>query len=198
MINYKTLDQITAAGAQLVAVTKYLSPEDTKPLLPVLLNHPAVIGVGESRAESLETKKLPRENVHFIGRLQSRKFPQIVHQAGVIHSLDNLSHAEKLNKLCIQSNLLIKIFVQINIVNDPLKGGIAAHELPEFINEIKELGNLEIIGLSAMGGDNFQDLIDLRDTHLKRGLTSMGTSRDYEAALVAGIDVVRVGKALFT
>ena len=43
----------------------------------------------------------------------------------------------------------------------------------------------------------FQTLVALRDQFLPNGLTSAGTSRDYQIALAQGIDVVRVGSDLF-
>ena len=209
-MNKNILDQVLAAGAQLVAVTKYLSPEETTALLPELTSNPVFFGLGENRVESLKSKKLPREHTHFIGRLQSRKFPQIIHHCGTIHSLDKLSHAEKINKICDDKNLLIKIFIQINISEEIQKGGINPVDLPDFLTQLRPFENVRVIGLSGMGSgeprtanrkqkaEEFKLLKNLRDKHLPDGLISAGTSHDYEIALAQGIDVIRVGRGLFS
>ena len=97
------------------------------------------------------------------------------------------------------------VFLQINISREPQKSGILSENLDTFLHEIKEL-NLEILGISAIGAGEFneqkkraefRELIILRDTYLPGKKISAGTSRDFEIALEEGIDVVRVGQALF-
>jgi len=199
-INYSVLDQVKATGAQLVAVTKYLSPAELEKILPMLKNHPAVCGLGENRVEALIAKHISRENCHYIGRLQSRKIKEIVAHCAVIHSLASLKHARLIDQPT-------QCFVQVNVSGDPDKEGISAETLPGFLAEVQTFENVEIVGLSTMGWGEFEiaekrqefkDLITLRDQYLPTGKTSAGTSRDYEIALEAGIDVVRVGSGLFT
>lgn len=206
MINFKVLETVAAAGAQLVVVTKYLPPAETADVQATLAGHPAVYGFGENRVEALAAKQLPREITHFIGRIQSRKIPQIVHYCGTIHSLDKLSHAGKMNQIARDENLLIKLFVQINVSGEPQKGGIEPAELPEFLKALEPLPGLEVVGLSGMGQltanpekktQEFFRLKSLREQHLPSGLISAGTSSDYQLALETGIDIVRVGRGLW-
>lgn len=205
-INYKILDQVRTAGKQLVVVTKYLAAAETQAVMNQLQDSKEVYGFGENRIETLEIKQLPREKTHFIGRIQSRKIPQIVHYCETIHSLEALSHAIKISQVATEKKLLIKLFVQVNISEEDQKGGVEPVELPEFLHKVNRLESLEIIGLSGMGrlraspaikAQEFGQLKTLRDQHLPSGLISAGTSSDYPLALEAGIDIVRVGRALW-
>ena len=202
LINPSIFEKVKAANAQLVAVTKYLDATDTQMVFEKYKAHGLVCGFGENRTETLKEKGIPRAKTHYIGRLQSRKLPVIVEHCSVIHSLDNLKHAEIINTQAHQT----ECFIQVNVSGDPDKGGITPQELPLFLANVGKLPNLEIVGLSSMGWgefeydekvQEFQTLVALRDQFLPNGLTSAGTSRDYQIALAQGIDVVRVGSDLF-
>ena len=88
---------------------------------------------------------------------------------------------------------------------DPAKEGIAPIDLPDFLQALAPLKNLAVVGVSSMGWgeftesqkrQEFESLIKLRNKFIPQGLTSAGTSRDYQIALDAGIDIVRVGKGI--
>lgn len=198
------LDKVAKAGKEIIVVTKYLDALTAKAVWPQIRTLPAVIGVGENRTASLESKNFPREMVHFIGRLQSRQLPDIVRQCATIHSLASLKHARILNEKTTEP---VKIYIQVNVAKDPSKEGIPPEDLSSFLKDLKPFSNLEIAGLSSMGWgefeleekqQEFQTLIALRDQYLPGGKTSAGTSRDYEIALEQGIDIVRVGSACFS
>jgi|GEM_PF-5082351 len=100
---------------------------------------------------------------------------------------------------------VLEVFIQVNVGEDPSKEGIAPSDLADFLESLKSLENINVIGLSTMGwGDftenkkrqEFKSLIDLKNSYLPSGLTSAGTSRDYHLALQEGIDIVRVGTAI--
>lgn len=205
-INNQVLKAVKAAEAQLLVVTKYWNVLETQKLIDVFGSEPCVIGWGENRSASLIEKQLPRAQTHFIGRLQSRQLPTIVEHCQTIHSLASFKHAQKLNDIIEQNNYSkIKVFVQVNVAQDPAKEGIAVNELSAFLQALQPLAYLEVIGLSSMGwGDfvvdqkrtEFKQLIALRDQYLPQGQTSAGTSGDYHLALEEGIDIVRVGRSI--
>ena len=195
------LKKVELAGKQLVAVTKYFSPEETTSLVEELSNHPIVWGIGENRIADIQEKNISRDNLHFIGNIQSRDILEITQRCLVIHSLCSLKHAE----LIAKQPEVPAVFLQINISREPQKSGILPENLDTFLHEIKGL-NLEILGISAIGAGKFDEqqkraefraLITLRDTYFPGKKISAGTSRDFEIALEEGIDVVRVGQALF-
>jgi len=163
----------------------------------------------------LEKGTLKRENCHFIGTLQSKKLKTIVRYCSVLHSLDSLKHARLLNE-CLEQRKIegkesrLQVFLQIKL-DSQKPTGIDPHELGEFYEQMRSFKHLSIIGISGMGKKldtdsdlskrhkraEFQQLIDLRDQYLPGKLISAGTSQDYDIALSMGIDVVRVGRAVF-
>ncbi len=195
------LKKVELAGAQLVAVTKYFSPEETNKIVSYLRNTETIIGFGENRVSQISEKNIERKKMHFIGNIQSRDIPQISKHCSVIHSLCSVKHAEILAK----REELLAVFIQINISREPQKSGIMPEELESFLIKIQEY-NLDIKGLSAIGAgefnekqkrEEFRELIFLRNKFLPGKKISAGTSRDFEIALEEGIEIVRIGRALF-
>ena len=146
-------------------------------------------------------KNIPREKCHFIGNIQSRDITKIAEKCSVVHSLCKISHAQKFSH---QPKIPL-FFIQINVSNEPQKGGLSPTDLDIFLSEIPQ--NLSIIGLSAIGSSSasreqkeqeFQMLLDLKNKYNSDWKISAGTSVDYETALEKNIDLVRIGKKLFT
>ncbi len=221
-INFSIFKKVETANAQILVVTKYFDAHTTNKIFDQIRNQKSFLALGENRIEKIREKNIPRNFVHFIGKIQSRKIKEIVKYCIVIHSLENLKHAELLNEQIILSPRCggrypkrsegqrgtehKHVFLQINISREPQKSGILPEELPAFLNKIKKLNHLKILGLSAIGSGEFtpeekrkelRELKNLRDQHLPGKKISAGTSRDYKMALKEGIEIVRVGHALF-
>lgn len=199
-INRKILDEIHAHKSSFIAVTKYFSPEETNTIFEQLKSHKNCVGLGENRIESIQNKKIPRNFCHFIGNIQSRKIPEISQHCSVVHSLDSIKHAEKFS----QEKNPPKVFLQVNISNEPQKGGIEAKNLEAFVQKMPK--NLIVLGLSAIGentddpekkSQEFLTLISLRDDLNPDWKISAGTSIDYQIALKHKTDILRIGRALF-
>ncbi len=204
-------EKVERAGSRLVLVTKYLNAEDTRAILenvhysprcapsqPVVCNF---WGVGENRMDQILEKNLPREMVHFLGNIQSRKISEIAKTCSVIHSLCSLEHANLFSRQPMPPS----VFVQVNISRAPQKQGIFPEDLGDFVTELKKLP-IEILGISALGAEEFtrsekqaefRRLKILRDQFLPGKKISAGTSLDFEIALEEGIEVVRIGRACF-
>jgi len=216
-LNEKVFKNVEKAGAQVLVVTKYFERNITLEILEKIKNKKCFLALGENRIEALEVKKLPREQVHFIGRIQSRKISKIVEYCSTVHSLDNLKHAEKLNNIIDrfrQQSLLdialpwkkFNVFLQVNISEEIQKCGVMPNDFSSFVKKVQNLSNLEILGISGMGcgifnekqkREEFLKLKKLRDEFLPGTKISAGTSRDYTIALEEGIEIVRVGQACF-
>lgn len=205
-LNTDILEKVRAHKGKLLAVTKYLTPKETHQVFEILSADWADVfwGVGENRGEALEDKArfIPREKMHFIGNIQSKKIAEIAQYCSVLHSLDHLKHAQKFANTPYD----MRFFVQVKL--DPeKKTGVTPQNLASFLEDLSKIFSAEkIIGLSGMGQGNFlerdkreefQLLQRLRGQHLPHGEISAGTSRDFEIALDEGIEVVRVGKGLF-
>ena len=195
-------EKVERAGSQVIAVTKYFNAQETQEILEKVQGKPSFLALGENRIDDLSQKGLPRESVHFIGNLQSRRVEEIAKHCSVIHSLCDAKHAQLLNNLPNPPS----IFIQINISRESQKSGILPENFSVFLQEIESLKNLKILGISAIGAGEFssdekrrefQELKKLRDEFLPRGKISAGTSRDFEIALSEGIEIVRIGQALF-
>jgi len=177
-------------GVQVVAATKYVAPEEMAALAEA-----GVTVVGENRAQDLAAKHAVYGDAfrwHFIGHLQSRKAAALNATCELVHSLDSLSAARRLE---------IPTLVQVNLSGEGSKSGVPPDELESFL----EACPAEVRGLSTMPpltGDpeasraSFRRLRELAERLGLREL-SMGTSQDYRVAAAEGATLVRVGSRLW-
>lgn len=154
---------------------------------------------------------------HMIGHVQSRKARLVAEHFALLHSLDSLKLAQRLDRFAAEANRRLPVLLEFNVGGEETKSGWNASNeadwesfLPE-IAQLLDLKNLQIRGLMAMpplGTDAessrrfFRQLRLLRDwlaTQLPgadwREL-SMGTSADYAVAVEEGATLVRVGTAI--
>ncbi len=147
---------------------------------------------------------------HFIGRLQTNKVKYLVGNVDVIQSVDSLHLAEEISKRAQQKNVVQNIFLEINIGNDPNKGGINAESAIYFAEQIKKLPNINIIGLmSVLPICDNEDKVskfclqmrEIYDTLLSQGFAlkhlSVGMTNDYAVAIRNGSNMIRLGSAIF-
>jgi uncharacterized pyridoxal phosphate-containing UPF0001 family protein len=92
-------------------------------------------------------------------------------------------------------------FVQVNIGDEPQKGGCAVTDLPSLLKQCR-MDGVTVAGLMCIPPADvepapyFALLAKLARQHDVNGL-SMGMSADYETAVTIGATHVRVGTALF-
>jgi uncharacterized pyridoxal phosphate-containing UPF0001 family protein len=118
-----------------------------------------------------------------------------------IHSLDRLSLLEALAKEADKSGRFPSVYVQVNIGDEPQKGGCPIGELGALVDAVRASplpldGLMCIPPLGLEPSPFFALLAKLAAEHGVAGL-SMGMSADYEAAVMLGATAVRVGTALF-
>ena len=87
--------------------------------------------------------------LHLIGKLQTNKVKISMKLFDFIHSLDNEKLARKISEEQKKQNIKPKLFVQVNIGNEPQKNGIDIQKLVEFLNYCKEL-DLNLVGLMCI------------------------------------------------
>jgi len=154
---------------------------------------------------------------HMIGHVQGRKARLVTEHFALLHSLDSLKLAQRLNRFAAEQNRILPVLLEFNVGGEETKSGWDASEtsswdllLPE-IQSVLDLTNLSVHGLMTMpplGTDAedsrryFQHLRLLRD-HLASAFPqadwhelSMGTSADYAVAVEEGATLVRVGTAI--
>jgi hypothetical protein len=186
----------------LVAVSKTHGADAIRPLLAA--GHRVF---GENRVQEAEEKwpglraEFPDVALHLIGRLQSNKAGEAVALFDAIHSVDRSSLVVALAAAMTKAGRRPDCFVQVNLGEEPQKGGCSPAELPALLDEARaaELpvaGLMAIPPLAAEAAPYFALLAKLARRHGLTGL-SMGMSADYETAVALGATHVRIGTALF-
>ena len=168
---------------------------------------------GENYAQELHQKvgSCPTDIIwHFIGPIQTNKLKLIAEAADWVHSIDRMKVASKLNQACEHFNKKMSVLIQVNIDNEPTKSGVKTEDVLTFAKEINShCSNLELRGLMFMPDINASNKDKLKtytniqslQSSLKEILPnctelSLGTSGDYEEAIVAGSSMVRIGETL--
>ncbi|MHA1745278.1 MAG: YggS family pyridoxal phosphate-dependent enzyme [Promethearchaeota archaeon] len=143
---------------------------------------------------------------HFIGHLQSNKAKLAAQYFDVIQTVDSKKIARKLNEACQPLSKKLSILIEINIGNEPQKGGITQANLHELLEFVSSLSNLTLQGFMAIPPADvdpipfFTEMRTIFDQyrqeyHLKE--LSMGMSGDYQVAILHGATMVRLGTKIF-
>ena len=191
-----------AAEVALIAVSKTHPAEAIAPLLAA-----GQRDFGENRVAEAAAKwpglreRWPDARVHLIGRLQSNKADEAVSLADAIHAVDRASLVAALARAMARTGRRPACFVQVNIGDEPQKGGCAVADLPTLLAQARA-AELPVAGLMCLppadveAAPYFALLARLARDHGLMGL-SMGMSGDFETAAMLGATHVRVGSALF-
>jgi len=169
---------------------------------------------GENRIqEALEKVPALPENLHWhlIGHLQKNKARKALPLFHVIETVDSLRLAQQISRIAGELSLTQRIFLQINIGEEPQKAGFTVQALCEQLAEVLALPHLDVAGVMAIPprGDtpeasrpHFRALRECRDD--LQSLTghalpelSMGMTSDFPIAIAEGATIVRVGSAIF-
>ena len=190
------------AEVTLVAVSKTHDAEAIRPLIEA-----GQTVFGENRVQEAQAKwpalkeEHPEVQLHLIGQLQSNKADEAVALFDAIHSVDRSSLVAALAKAMEKAGRRPDCFVQVNIGEEPQKGGCAVAGLSALLDQARQ-AELPVRGLMCIPpaevepAPYFALLAKLARRH---GLPclSMGMSADYETAVTIGATHVRVGTALF-
>ena len=143
----------------------------------------------------------PGIRLHLVGQLQSNKAEQAVALFDAIHSVDRPSLIAAIAAASARTGRRPECFIQVNIGEEPQKGGCAIADLPALLAGARDAG-LNVVGLMAVPpaegepAPYFALLSELAARHVLAGL-SMGMSADYPTAVTLGATQVRIGTALF-
>ncbi|MFM7350812.1 MAG: YggS family pyridoxal phosphate-dependent enzyme [Actinomycetota bacterium] len=195
------------SSATLIVVTKTFPVSDVE-----ILYELGERNFGENRDEegSEKSEALPPDAIwHFQGNLQSNKIRSIVGWADFIHSLDNQSHAKKINEAASSLGKSQKVFLQVNLdsgTGNENRSGIDPNNFEEFSEFLISLNNLELVGVmgvAPLGKDpapGFELLYELslrlRTKKSSASFISAGMSGDYPIALRFGATHIRIGSSI--
>lgn len=215
-INRNKDDIAVKAGGQpgevlLVAVTKTRSADEINEAIDA-----GITDIGENKVQEIMDKYEAVKPVrwHMIGHLQTNKVKYIIDKVAMIHSVDSFKLAEEIDRRAAQHGTGMDILVQVNAAREESKFGISTEETGKLIEDILEhCRNIKIRGLMCIAPfeDNPEDvriyfrevkaLYDKYASFSHPGLDfkylSMGMSHDYEAAILEGSNLIRVGTAIF-
>ncbi|MBM7624949.1 YggS family pyridoxal phosphate-dependent enzyme [Sporohalobacter salinus] len=198
---------------KLVTVTKTRSIEEIQEAVEA-----GIVDLGENRVQELRDKydNISQEiNWHMIGHLQRNKVKYIMRmeRCSLIHSMDSMRLAKKINKRAGMADRVMDVLVQINVAGDENKFGLKPEETIDYLKEVSEFENLQVKGLMTMVPyvedsekvrPYFKRLKDLFDEakrtdipNIKMQELSMGITNDFEVAIEEGATIVRIGSAIF-
>lgn len=201
------------------------NPDEVR-IVPVTKGHPleaaeAALEMGftdlaENRVEELEEKAARmgpgRVRWHMVGHLQRRKAGAVRELAHLLHSLDSVRLAERLERVAENDAEPLSVLVQVNTSGEAAKYGFSPDEAMSALGRILELRTLRVEGLMTMAPFTDDEAVlrgtfrRLRELH-ERALAavtgyagtelSMGMSNDYELAVEEGSTMLRLGTVLF-
>ena len=158
--------------------------------------------VQEAVEKWTEIKSKNKEiRLHMVGKLQTNKVKFVLPLFDFIHSLDNFKLAKKISEEQKKHKIKPKIFIQINIGNEPQKSGIIKSQLTEFYNECLNL-DLDIVGtmcLPPLDKDPNIYFLEMKKitSILNLNDISMGMSEDYLKAIEYSSTYLRIGSRIF-
>jgi pyridoxal phosphate enzyme (YggS family) len=156
-----------------------------------------------------ELKDLPL-TWHFIGRVQANKTRVIADHFDWVHGVERLKIAERLSEQRPFHAPPLNVCLQVNIGGEESKGGVSVAELPALAAAIGALPRLKLRGLMCIPPDEDDPtrqrmwfaamrraLEELNVAGAGLDTLSMGMSGDFEAAILEGATIVRIGTLLF-
>ena len=193
----------------LVAVTKAKTAESVR-----LAATAGVTDFGENYLQEAQAKMDQLADLqlkwHFIGNIQSNKTRTIAERFDWVQSVDRFSVARRLSEQRPFHAPPLNVCIQVALVPEPTKGGVAPDELATLAAAIAGLPRLVLRGLMcvpppqanaaaerAVFASLRMALEDLNAGGLKLDTLSMGMSGDFESAIAEGATLIRIGTALF-
>ena len=184
-----------------VVVTKFHPAQLVRDLFELGVRH-----VGESRHQEAEPKHAELVDLdltwHFVGQLQSNKAVAVSTYCDVIHSVDRSSLVSKL----AQASRVVDVFIELNLTDDPGRGGVWPDELTELVEQVLATPTLTLRGLMAVAPQDeqpakaFERVLGYRETLLSVSPQStdlsLGMSGDFAEAIAVGATHLRIGTAI--
>jgi len=170
---------------------------------------------GENRVEEAETKfdQLPDDiRWHMVGHVQSRKAARAVKPYVLVHSVDRVKLARRLDRFAAEAGRTLPILLEVNVSGEATKYGFHPAEVEAAVEAMRAFEHLHIQGLMTMAPivpdpeearPVFVALRELRDRLAARfpdldwHHLSMGMTDDFEVAVEEGATIVRIGRAIF-
>lgn len=171
---------------------------------------------GENKVQEILEKypEMPEDaRFHMIGHLQTNKVKQVVGKAVLIHSVDSLHLAEKIEQEASKRDLTADVLLEVNVAREESKFGLMLEEVIPLLEEVKNLPHVRVRGLMTIAPNvenpeenrkHFKKLyqlyVDIKSKNIDNGtmsVLSMGMTGDFEVAVEEGATMIRVGTGIF-
>ncbi|MEM1283097.1 MAG: YggS family pyridoxal phosphate-dependent enzyme [Chlamydiota bacterium] len=195
----------------LLAVTKTLPMEHILSAYEVGGRH-----FGENKVqEALEKIQNAPDDIgwHLIGTLQKNKVRKVIGKFSLIHSVDSLELAEKIETCSEEAKEVTKVLLQVNTSGEQSKHGLSIRQWRNRFEEILSLNNISVEGLMTIAPfsddtkvvrecfrklrDFREELQELSGNRANIHHLSMGMTNDYPIAIEEGATILRIGSAIF-
>ena len=150
---------------------------------------------------------------HFIGHLQTNKIKKVLGRASLIQSVDSEHLLLAIEKEAAKAGIVQDVLLEVNIGGEAAKSGVAPAALPELLETAAGCAHIRVRGLMAIppvaetsDGNHayftkmhelFVDIGRKKYDNVSMDFLSMGMSGDFEDAISAGANMVRVGSSIF-
>lgn len=208
----------------LVAVSKQHSVAEIVEVIDAGVLHLGENRLDEALRKISEVAALTDKPVqwHMIGQVQERKARHVLSGFVLLHSLDSVALAQRLNRFLVSRESTLDVLLEINVSGEASKSGWAASNwqgsaeqrraLWDDVAQVMALPGIAIRGLMTMAPivsdpeetrPVFAGLRTLRDALAEDfpaaewSMLSMGMTDDYPVAIEEGATMVRVGRAIF-
>ena len=173
--------------------------------------------VAEAREKQVELAELSEIRWHMVGHIQSRKAKDVAPHFFMVHSIDRVKIAQRLDRLAADSGRILPVLLECNSSGEASKTGWPVWQKDDWLGTVEDIQmihdsmNLDVRGLMTMAPwaadpavlrSTYLGLRTFRDFLEEKLLTdlpelSMGMTDDYEIAIEEGATIVRVGRAIF-
>jgi pyridoxal phosphate enzyme (YggS family) len=198
----------SAADITLVVVTKNHPPQVVLDLISLGARDFGENRDQEAAPKAKEVLASSGEDMrwHFVGQLQTNKVRSVLEYADIIHSLDRESLLVELQKRTIDRAKPLGVFIQVNLTEDPARGGVRVNDLDDFATKVLGSQGLRLEGLMGVGGLDKDPAVEferlaglsakIQDLAPEAKGLSMGMSADFEVAIGYGATHLRIGSAI--
>ena len=171
---------------------------------------------GENRPQEMAQKyeELPKDiEWHLIGHLQTNKIKKVLGRASLIQSVDSEHLLLAIEKEAAKAGIVQDILLEVNIGGEAAKSGVDPAALPQLLETAAGCAHIRVRGLMAIppvaetsDGNHayftkmhelFVDIGRKKYDNVSMDFLSMGMSGDFEDAICAGANMVRVGSSIF-
>ncbi len=171
---------------------------------------------GENKVQEICEKypEMPKDaRFHMIGHLQTNKVSQVIDKVVLIHSVDSVHLAEKIEKEAAKRQITADILLEINVAREESKFGLMLEEVVPALEMIREFPHIRVKGLMTIAPNVevpeenrkyfrklYQLYVDIKSKNIDNGtmsVLSMGMTGDFEVAIEEGATMIRVGTGIF-